>query len=182
MIWAYGIENDTEVLSRNNKPLFMAISKMNVSENNRYFDIDSSDKRTELKRLIVDIQNGDSLVVRSLEDLADSYEDLLTVLEELTEKRIVLTTLKETYISEYGYYDIVKGVQELSRYFYQHKRMTAYRKAVDEGKVGRPSSGNAEKCVALYLNGAITKEEVLSMADISEPTFYRYLRRAKEKV
>ena len=179
MIWAYGLENGKEI-KRNNANLFMVIKKMNVAEDKTYFDLDSSD-RIELLKLLSDIQAEDSLVIRSLEDLANSGEDLLSVLQSLTDKRIDLISLKENYLSKYNYYDEVKGLFELEQYFTRMKRTAAYQKAVDEGKVGRPSADNAEKCISLYLNGVISKEEVLTMAKISEPTFYRYLRRVKNE-
>lgn len=181
MVWAYGIENDTEIISRDNTPLFIEIQKQEVCEENRLFDLDSSDNRTALGELLVHIQNRDRLIIRSLEDLADDYDGLIVILQKLAEKQVLLFSCNEPYISEYNYYKIAKGVNDLIHYFYKRKRLVAYRTAVKEGKVGRPSAVNAEKCVGLYLNGTISKEEVMSMAGISEPTFYRYLRSAKEK-
>lgn len=178
MKWAYGIENDINI-KRNNTPLFLAIRSFGIPDDYIIMEKEEHTERPKLQELIVNIQKGDFLIIRSLEDLADSFEELLSALNLLTEKRIILSSCKEVFLSEYDYYSEVKGLWELSQYFYEQKRLMAYRNAVKAGRVGRPSSGNAQKCIDLYKQGALSKEEVIEMARISEPTFYRYLKNSK---
>lgn len=176
MNWAYGIENNT-VIVRNNKPLFFAIQSMGIEERYRFFDRDES--RTELNKLLEQIGKEDRLFIRSLEDLADNFDDLIFILTVLTEKRIALCSLQESYLSECNYLEVVKNLADLIKYFQIKKRTTAYKTAVGEGRVGRPKAANAERYIDLFIKGELTKKEVIEMAAISEPTFYRYLSEQK---
>ena len=88
MFIAYVLENTDGVEYRSNKPLFEVINEFKVKDDQIY--IDNNYNKPELKRMIQVIKPEDTLLIRSVEDMADTMNDLLLILKK--------TFRKESYI------------------------------------------------------------------------------------
>ena len=96
MFIAYVLENTDGVEYRNNKPLFEVINEFKVKDDQIY--IDGSYSRPELKKMIQAINSEDTLLMRSVEDIADDINDLLLVLGKLSGKKVTLYSCSEPFL------------------------------------------------------------------------------------
>ena len=137
MLYAYILENSNSEEKRDNQSLFQLIEQMEIEDNNLFFDMDS-EERTELLKLYKLLQPEDRLVIRSVLDIADSIEDLIKTFSMLTKKKISLCSCEEPFLSGEDFYNTLKSYMTLHRYFLEKKKQIAYKRAVAEGRVGRP--------------------------------------------
>lgn len=176
MLYAYILENNNEE-KRNNQPLFSLIEQMEIEDNNLFFDMDGKE-RTELNELFNLIQPEDRLVVRSVEDMADSMEDLIKIFIMLKNKKISLCSCIEPFLSGEDFYNNLKAYLELHKHLLEKKKQIAYQKAVAEGRVGRPTKEkDIEKAIELYKSGNLTVEQIVAISGISKTTLYRYINK-----
>lgn len=176
MLWAYVLENCKEE-KRDNQPLFSLIEQMEIEDNNIFFDMDGKE-RTELVELFNLIQPEDRLVVRSVEDMADSMEDLIKIFIMLKNKKITLCSCIEPFLSGEDFYNNLKAYLELHKHLLEKKKQIAYQKAVAEGRVGRPpKEKDIQKAIELYKSGNLTVEQITAISGISKTTLYRYINK-----
>lgn len=182
MLWAYILENGNGEDQRDNSPLFQLINEMEVEEDNLFFDMDTCVERSELQRLLVKIPSESRLIIRSVLDLADSIEELVDTLSVLSEKQIVLCSCMESFLSGLDYIEQLTGCMELIRYYKKRKQEVAYKKAVAEGRVGRPTKATEiEKAIDLYNTGKLTFEQMQALSGVSRSTLYRRIKENREK-
>ena len=82
MIWAYILENQGAEDLRTNQPVFLLINELGIADDYMVFDDDTS--RPELDRLLSELSVGDRLIVRSVEDMSNTIENLTDILQLLT--------------------------------------------------------------------------------------------------
>ena len=177
MLWGYVLENNDTGKFRNNQPLFLLIEEMEIQEDNLVFDMEG-EEQTELQELLTKLNTGDRLVVRSVEDLADSFSDLVDIFNKLDQKEISLCSCKEPFLSGEEYKDNLAGWIELTKILREKKKQKSYAKAVAEGRVGRPIKvQDIQKAVDLYNNSeTLTVEQITAITGVSKSTLYRYLK------
>lgn len=177
MLWGYILENSHSEDKRNNQPLFQLIQQLEVADDNLYFDMNGTEQ-TELQKLLKDIQIEDRLVIRSVEDLADSMDDLIKTLKLLADKKISLCSCEEPFLSGEDYTDNLNSYLKLHKSFIEKKKQKAYQKAVTEGRVGRPVKENdIKKAIDLYKSEKLTVEQITAVTGISRTTLYRYINK-----
>ena len=177
MLYAYILENSNNGEKRDNQSLFQLIEQMEIEDNNLFFDMDGKE-RTELNELFNLIQPEDRLVVRSVEDMADSMEDLIKIFIMLKNKKISLCSCVEPFLSGEDFYNTLKSYLELHKHFFEKKKQIAYQKAVAEGRVGRPpKEKDIQKAIELYKSGNLTVEQITAISGISKTTLYRYINK-----
>lgn len=177
MLYAYILENSNNEEKRNNQSLFQLIEQMEIEDNNLFFDMDGEEK-TELLKLYKLLQPKDRLVIRSVLDIADSIEDLIKTFSMLTKKKIILCSCEEPFLSGEDFYNTLKSYMTLHRYFLEKKKQTAYKKAVAEGRVGRPiKESDIKKAIELYKSEKLTVEQITAVTGISKTTLYRYINK-----
>ena len=175
MVWAYVLEVVDKEDERKNTHLFQLIQEMGVDYDSIIVD-DTSDQ-PELKKLLAEIPDGDSLLVRSVVDLASSIQELKDTLFVLSEKRILLCSCEEPYLSGEGYMEQLQGWQAVLQELKSKKQKMAYQQAVSAGKVGRPTKAKElEKVVGLYHQGKVSFEQAQALTGLSRSTLYRYIK------
>ena len=107
MFIAYVLENTDGVEYRNNKPLFEVINEFKVKDDQIY--IDNNYNKPELKRMVQVIKPEDTLLIRSVEDMADTMNDLLIILKKLSGKKITLYSCSEPFLCGDEYLEYING-------------------------------------------------------------------------
>ena len=177
LLWGYVLENSNSEDKRSNQPLFQLIQQLEIADDNLYFDMNGTEQ-TELNKLFKDIQIEDRLVIRSVEDLADSMDELIKILKLLSEKKISLCSCKEPFLSGENYTDNLNSYVKLHKCFIEKKKQKAYQKAVTEGRVGRPvKESDIKKAIELYKSEKLTVEQITAVTGISRTTLYRYINK-----
>ena len=177
LLWGYVLENSHSEEMRDNQSLFQLIQQLEIADDNLYFDMNGKEQ-TELNKLLKDIQIEDRLVIRSVEDLADSMDELIKILKLLSEKKISLCSCKEPFLSGEDYADNLNSYLKLHKYFIEKKKQKAYQKAVAEGRVGRPvKESDIKKAIDLYKSNNFTVEQIKAVTGISKTTLYRYINK-----
>lgn len=175
MVWAYVLENMGLEDNRNNQNLFLLINDLEIPDDNRYFDCNLD--RPELFKLLEVLQHGDRLAIRSVLDLADTLSDLIRVLQKLTNKQITLCSCEEDYLCGEDYLDTLNGFVKLYVSFEKKKQQQSYKKAVEEGTVGRPAkTREIEQAISMYQSGKYKVNQIESITGVSKSTLYRYLK------
>ena len=176
MIWAYVLENQGVEDLRSNQPIFLLINELNISEDHIAFDSDTA--RPELSWLLAELSAGDRLIVRSVEDMADTLTDLQMVLQLLTDKQITLCSCTEDFLCGEDYLSALTGCMALVTAFRKKKQKSAYAKAHSAGKVGRPEKTKAiEQAVAMRQTGLFSIGQISAVTGISKSTLYRHLEK-----
>jgi len=87
MLYVYFIEN-TGSEFKDNSGLFRYIQQQKIPEENLY--IDTSDNKNELDALLEKIETGDTIVLRTVTDLAEKRNELLQLLKDLQDFGILI--------------------------------------------------------------------------------------------
>lgn len=176
MIWAYILENMGVEDLRSNQSVFLLIKDLEIED--RYLFFDNSLERPELEKLLSCMAVGDKLIIRSVEDIADSLSDLANIFQRLSEKQIVLCSCVEPFLCGEDYQENLNGYIELYLYYNQKKKDTAYQKALSEGKVGRPAkTAEIEKAISMYESGQFKISQIEVITGVSKSTIYRYVNK-----
>lgn len=175
MILAYVLENMGLEDIRSNQNSFLLIKDLEIPEDNLYFDKDLH--RPELKNLIEVLQPGDRLAIRSVMDLSDTLSDLISVLQKLRDKSIILCSCLEPYLCGEDYLETLTDFTQLYVDFEKKKQKQSYQKAVEDGTVGRPAkTREIEQAISMYQSGKYKVTQIEAVTGISKSTLYRYLK------
>ena len=175
MIWAYILENQGAEDLRSNQPVFLLINELGISDDYIVFDDDIA--RPELNGLLSELSAGDRLIVRSVEDMADTVEGITDILQLLTDKQITLCSCEEDFLCGEDYLCTLTGCVRLLSAFQKKKQRSAYDKAYSAGKVGRtPKTQEIEMAVTMYQSGKFKVAQIAAVTGVSKSTIYRYLK------
>lgn len=106
MIYAYFIEN-TGGEFKDNSCLFRYIQEQEIPEDNLYIDI--ADNKDELDALLEKIETGDTIVLRTVTDLAEKRNELLQLLKELQDFGILIHSIMEPFLNGLDYFNRLQG-------------------------------------------------------------------------
>lgn len=177
LLWGYVLENSNSEEMRDNQSLFQLIQQLEIADDNLYFDMNGTEQ-TELNKLLKDIQPENRLVIRSVEDLADSMDELVKIFKVLSDKKISLCSCEEPFLSGEDYTENLNSYLKLHKCFIEKKKQKAYQKAVTEGRVGRPvKESDIKKAIELYKSEKLTVEQITAVTGISKTTLYRYINK-----
>ena len=175
MIWAYVLENQGVEDLRSNQPVFLLINELGIADD--YIVFDDNTARPELDRLLSELSVGDRLIVRSVEDMADTMENLTDILQTLTDKQVTLCSCEEDFLCGQDYLCTLTGCIRLLSVFQKKKQRSAYDKAYNAGKVGRPpKTQEIEMAVTMYQSGKFKIAQITAVTGVSKSTIYRYLK------
>lgn len=175
MIWAYILENQGVQDSRSNQPVFLLINELGIADD--YIVFDDATARPELNGLLSELNAGDRLIVRSVEDMADTLEEVTAVLQVLTDKQVTLCSCEEDFLCGEDYLCTLTGCVRLLSVFQKKKQQSAYEKAYNAGKVGRPpKTQEIELAVTMYQSGKFKVAQITAVTGVSKSTIYRYLK------
>lgn len=143
--------------------------------------------RESLKQAIAFARDGDTFIVLSLDRLARSLHDLLSITEELQKKGVYLKSLKEK-IDLSGpsgrlMFSVFGAFAEFERSLIAERRIQGIEIAKAKGKkLGRPSAkkpANWDSVVKQWKLGKITAVKAMETLNLSKATFYRLIKQEK---
>ena len=175
--YAYVLENIDITEKRNNQPLFLLIEQLEVTDDNIYVDKDTDTERNELMKLLAEIKPYSKLLVRSIVDLAETFTILKSVLQKLTEKKIVLFSCEEPFLCGDEFLEYLTAFAKMFVVYERKKQRMGYNKALENGLVGRPKkSKEVEQAIKLYNSGLFKISQIEIITGVSKSTLYRYLK------
>jgi len=140
--------------------------------------------RPQLKKMLEYVREGDVLYIESISRLARSTRDLLSIVEQLQEKKVELVSLKESIDTNtpQGRFTltIFGALSELERENTLQRQKEGIAAARLKGKnFGRPKVKEPQKwdsVVALWQKGDINAAQAIERLNMSRATFYRRLK------
>jgi len=175
MVYAYFIENTSNEFT-DNSGLFRYIQEQEIPEENLY--IDTTDNKDELDALLEKIEPEDTIVLKTVTDLAEKRSELLQLLKELQDFGILIHSIMEPFLNGLDYFNRLQGSIVISKYYAEKKRKLAFEEARKQGVVGRPKIPEVqiETALKLYASKLFTTEEVAKLSGVSSSTLYRALK------
>ena len=162
-----------------------AMKKLNV-EKTFIEKISGKDtNRPQLKAMLDYIREGDTLIVESYSRLARSTQDLLSIVDELTKKKVIFISLKENIDTSTPHgklmLTIFGGLAQFERECILQRQKEGIAIAKQQGKYkGRkPLSKpvNWDSVIKRMNNEEITKVEARKELGLTHATFYRMLKK-----
>lgn len=167
-----------------------ALTAVGIKEENIYKEKMSGAKsnRPRLNALIETVEKGDVVVVESLSRLGRSAQDLLTIMQTLSDKGVVLKSLKEQldFGSPQGKLmtHLFALISEFERDVIRNRVIEGVAAARARGRVGgRPATPQKtiDKALQMYDRHNLTVSEICRACGISRPTLYKAIRTRSEK-
>jgi DNA invertase Pin-like site-specific DNA recombinase len=141
--------------------------------------------RSELKRMVAYVRQGDTVIVESISRFARNTRDLLDLIEQLTDKRVEFISKKEAIdtTTPTGKFmlTIFGAVAELEREYILQRQQEGIAIAKEQGKYkGRKPITNPEfeRVVTKWRTGDISAVEAMRRLGMKPSTFYRKVRQA----
>lgn len=142
----------------------------------------SAKKRIQLKHMIDNLKQGDTIVVTKLFVFADSTRHLVELLDAVDAKGGYFQSLKEGIDTSKDFADsfksIVKHLVEFQSDVISEKTKKGLNKAKQKGVVtGRPRKPdeNVQRAIEMYQSKNYTLSQIKDETGISKSTLYRYL-------
>jgi len=140
--------------------------------------------RPELKKMLNFLREGDVLYIESISRLARSTKDLISIVEQLRDKKIELVSLKENIDTNtpQGRFvlTIFAALAELERENIIQRQLEGIAAAQLKGKkFGRPRIEPPKewnKVIARWNKGHITAVEAMKELNLNRGTFYRRVK------
>lgn len=151
----------------------------------------SKRNRPELDRLMDDLEEGDVVMVLSIDRLSRSTKDLLDIVEKIKEKGASLKSIQDSWLDttdENPMSDflltVMGALAELERKQIVQRIHEGLAVAKANGvELGRPkaNSDKVDLALTLYDEGRHTVQEIANITDLSRKTIYNYLNKRKEE-
>lgn len=176
MLYAYVLENKCKLYEVDNSPLFKLIQECKLPESNVYIDDMGNDCRPEFELLKSVAVSGDTVMVRSLLDIADAPDDLINLLKFFGDNSIELASTSEPYY-EYGkHFNIIADTVSLCADFTEKKRRLGIERATAEGRMGRKVNADTIDKVKRLKTADFSVQEITKLCGISRSTYYRIIK------
>lgn len=141
--------------------------------------------RSELKRMLTYVRQGDTVIVESISRFARNTRDLLELIAQLTAKQVEFISKKEAIdtTTPTGRFmlTIFGAVAELEREYILQRQNEGIAIAKEQGKYkGRKPICHPEfdKVVTRWKAGNMTAVEAMRRLNMKSSTFYRKVRRS----
>ena len=178
MTYVYFIDSANRGTSVDNSILFKYIQDLELPEEQIFAEL--SGEKEALKLLLETLEEGDILIVRSLQDLGSSILKILKFLDVLSKYNIEIISVEEDYYNAKLYRKLIKDLLRISTDLQTTARQIGYQAAKENGKVGRPKNDRVSEALKLYDTRKLTIEQISKMTDISQSTLYRAIRDRRE--
>jgi DNA invertase Pin-like site-specific DNA recombinase len=140
--------------------------------------------RPELTKMLEYIREGDILYIESISRLARSTRDLLSIVQQLQDKKVELVSLKENIdtTTAQGRFvlTVFAALSELERESTLQRQREGIEAARMKGKkFGRPKiekPKNWDSVISLWKQGKITAVEAMKRLQLDRGTFYRRIK------
>ena len=164
-----------------------ALKKEGCAKKNIYIDKASGAKteRPGLEACLKSLQEGDTLLVWRLDRLGRSMTHLVTLIEQLLEKKIGFKSIRDgaidtTTASGELVFNIFSALAQFERRLIQERTKAGLSAARARGKTGgrkaiQPTDPRVVTAREMHKNKAISIKKICETLAISRATFYRYL-------
>lgn len=196
MIYGYSrcsTNEDKQDISRQIREL----EKQGINKENIYFEFASGIKedRTELKKLLAIVKNGDTIVATEVSRITRSTKQLCEIIEFAKNNHIklilgsfIVDCTKTLDPMTEGMLKMMGVFAELERNIISERVRSGLDNAVAKGKkLGRPTTTEDDipqvfyKYYPRYKNGEINKREFARLTNLSAPSIYKYLSIVENK-
>lgn len=170
------------------------LDKLGIKFNKSYIDklTGKTKERSELNKMIVEVNKGDIVYCESLSRLGRNLKDIIDIVEQLQNKGVRVVIIKEGIDTDTSTYKLLLGifgaVAEMERETIQERVLEGVEKckAIGETKTGRWFGREEKKIEDLpknfykyyeqLENKQITKVEMAKLLGIGRATLYRWLK------
>lgn len=176
-VLAYILENTNKIYTINNQPIFLYINECKLDDDNIYIDTVGG-PRTERKKLSALVEKGDTVMVRSLVDLADTGEELVNLLREFQNKGVEVASLSQEWYDGARNLEMVEDIVSITTEYSEKKRKLGMERARKKGHMGRKPMKNRddiEDKVKESRRIGLSVSETMNNYGISRSTYYRMI-------
>lgn len=179
MLYAYLLENRMKTYSINNQPIFQMIRECGLEEDAVFIDAIGDGERNELKHLISIVESGDTVIVRSLLDIADTTEETVSLIKMFAEKNVdIVSVVEYTFDLKKNASVLFDGFRIYSE-LAEKKRRLGIERATADGRMGRKVNLEVVDRVQRLRASGFSLSEILKMCNISRSTYYRIIKNEK---
>lgn len=140
--------------------------------------------RPALQAMLDYIREGDIVYFESFSRISRSLTDLLNLLDYFDKKGVSFVSLKENIDTSGAcgrlIVSVLGAINAYEREINAERREFNYRRAYEEGRVGRPRAQANEafyEAVREWRDGKITAVEAMEKAQMPKATFYKMVKR-----
>ena len=145
--------------------------------------------RPEFQKMMDYVREGDIVYFESFSRISRSLPDLLNTLDYFNDNGIAFVSLKEN-IDTSGptgklIVSVLGAISAYEREINKERREYGYRKACDEGRVGRPRAQATDafrEAVSAWRSGEITATEAMRQCGMKRTSFYKLVKGEADKV
>ena len=183
MIYGYMLENTNKYLYIDNEPLIKLLKDSAIDEDSIFVDKIDDNNRPALRGLFKIAVSEDIVVIRSLADLSNNIDDLMSSLNFFNRSNITVISAKESYYTYQSFYQALVDFTNISYYWQERKRMLGIEKATSENRMGRKKNTEKIKTALKLYDSGFGTQEIIDISGISKSTLYRELHyRLKKSV
>lgn len=142
--------------------------------------------RPELQRMMDYIREGDIVYFESFSRISRSLIDLLNILDCFDRKGVAFVSLKENIDTSGAtgklIVSVLGAISAYEREINKERREFGYRKAYEEGRVGRPKMEVTDafrQAVARWRKGEIMATEAIRQCGMKRSSFYKLVKAQK---
>lgn len=145
--------------------------------------------RSELQKMINNLEEGDIVVVSDLTRITRSTQDLFKLMEFVKEKGSCIKSIKDTWLdttsdNPYSQFllTVMAGVNQLERDLIKQRQKEGIEVAKEKGKYKGRVKKYAENhkgmqhAIELYKDGSKTVKEICQITQVSRSTLYRKIK------
>ena len=139
--------------------------------------------RPEFQKMLDYIREGDTVYFESFSRISRSLPDLLQTLDTFNKKGVAFVSLKENIDTSGAsgklMVSILGAFAAYEREINAERREYPYRKAVEEGRVGRPkaeANDTLRSAIHEWKRGEITATEAMKRTGTKRTTFYKLVK------
>lgn len=140
--------------------------------------------RLELQKLLDDLQEGDTVIVKELTRVSRSTLDMLDLVQQITAKRCYIRSLTESWLDTASptgelMLTLMAGIAQFERRLLLQRCAEGRAVAVAKGtKMGRPKTGGKqlEYAIELYKSKAMSIRKICENTGVSKATLCRRLK------
>jgi DNA invertase Pin-like site-specific DNA recombinase len=153
----------------------------------------SAKERPQLRQMLAQLREGDTVVIWKLDRLARSIKDMVSLVNEIQEKGAELHSLNDHIDTTTPHgkftFHIFAALAEFERDIIRERTKAGLAAARARGRKGGRPKGLSKKAQhtaiiteQLYQEGALTVKEICEQLSISKGTFYNYLHHREVEV
>ena len=140
-------------------------------------------ERPEFQKMLDYVREGDIVYFESFSRISRSLPDLLRTLDYFSEHGVAFVSLKEQIDTSGAtgklIISVLGAISAYEREINAERRAFGYRRAYDEGRVGRPKAQVTDafkSAVAEWKAGKITAVEAIRRSGVKKTTFYKLVK------